>query len=152
MKPTYRNPLLRNFVIAAASLLGFASFSYGADLYWDANGDATTAVGGTGNWSATAWRDGSTTGTLGTWVDDNRPVFATTAGIVTLDQNIAADRYQFHGHQQRNPRLRRQYHHLQRRLGDERNQQATKSPHCSRDRCDFQPHDWHISAMRPPFS
>jgi autotransporter-associated beta strand protein len=95
MKPTYRNPLVRNFFLAATSLLGLASISHGADLYWDANGEASTAVGGIGNWSATAWRDGSTTGTLGAWVDGNRAVFATTAGIVTLDQNVAASGISF---------------------------------------------------------
>jgi autotransporter-associated beta strand protein len=95
MKPTYRNPLVRNFFLAATSLLGLASISHGADLYWDANGETSTAVGGIGNWSATAWRDGSTTGSLGAWVDGNRPVFATTAGIVTLDQNVSADGMNF---------------------------------------------------------
>lgn len=94
MKPSNCNPLLRTFALAASSMLGFGSISHGADLYWDANG-ATTGVGGTANWSATAWRNGSTTGTLGTWADSNRPVFATTLGIVTLDQNVAASGISF---------------------------------------------------------
>ena len=75
-------------------LLFLASASHGADSFWDANG-ATAGVGGTGNWSATAWRDGSITGTLGAWVDGNRPVFGTTLGIVTLNQNVAASGLNF---------------------------------------------------------
>ena len=46
------------------ALLVLASASHGADSFWDANG-ATAGVGGTGNWSANAWRDDSITGTLG---------------------------------------------------------------------------------------
>jgi autotransporter-associated beta strand protein len=95
VKPTHRNPLLRHLLLAATSLLGFASVSYSADLFWDANGDTSTAVGGIGNWSATAWRDGSTTGTLAAWVDGKRPVFGTTAATVTLDQNVAASGISF---------------------------------------------------------
>jgi hypothetical protein len=59
-------------------LLFLASASHGADSFWDANG-ATAGVGGTGNWSANVWRDGSITSTLGAWVDGNRPVFPDSA-------------------------------------------------------------------------
>jgi autotransporter-associated beta strand protein len=77
-------------------LLVIASASQGADYFWDANGGAAN-VGGTGNWSAaTGWRPVSiTTGTPGPWVDGNRPVFGTTLGIVTLDQNVAASGMSF---------------------------------------------------------
>jgi fibronectin-binding autotransporter adhesin len=95
MKPSFRNPLLRSLALTATICLSFASLAHSADLFWDANGEDSTAVGGTGNWSATAWRTGSTTGTLGAWSDNNRPVFQTTVGIVTLDQNIAADGINF---------------------------------------------------------
>ena len=77
------------------ALIALASASQGADLFWDANGTTSAAVGGTGNWSANAWRDGSTTGALGTWVDGNRPSFGTTAGIVTLNQNVAVSGLNF---------------------------------------------------------
>lgn len=75
-------------------LLALSSASRGADYFWDANG-AGTGIGGTGNWSATAWRDGAAGGPLVNWVDGNRPVFATTLGIVTLNQNVAASGMNF---------------------------------------------------------
>ena len=62
---------------------------HGANLYWDANGTGT-GVGGTGNWSVAGWRNGSTTGAVSTWTDGNIPTFATTTGIVTLNQNVSA--------------------------------------------------------------
>lgn len=75
-------------------LIALATSSQAADYFWDANG-ATAGIGGTGNWNATAWRDGSATGTLGAWVDGNRPTFATTTGIVTLNQNVAVSGLNF---------------------------------------------------------
>jgi fibronectin-binding autotransporter adhesin len=60
-----------------------------ASLYWDANG-GTTGTGGTGAWNTTSslWRDGSTTGTLGTWPNVVSPpdaaVFGGTAGTATI--------------------------------------------------------------------
>lgn len=76
-------------------LLALSTASRSADLFWDANG-ATAGVGGTGNWvTANTWRDGSTTGTLGNWADGNRPVFASAAGFVTLNQNVAVSGMNF---------------------------------------------------------
>ncbi len=75
-------------------LIALATSTQAADYFWDANG-ATAGIGGTGNWNATAWRDGSATGTLGLWVDGNRPTFATTTGIVTLNQNVAVSGLSF---------------------------------------------------------
>jgi autotransporter-associated beta strand protein len=76
-------------------LLALASASQGADLFWDANG-GVTGIGGTGNWVTTnTWRDGSGTGTLGNWVDGNRPVFASASGFVTLNQNVAVSGMNF---------------------------------------------------------
>lgn len=83
---TRKNPFLALLILTTAT--------QAADLYWDANG-ATAGVGGTGNWSANAWRDGSATGTLGLWVDGNRPTFGTTFGIVTLNQNAAVSGLNF---------------------------------------------------------
>ena len=60
-----------------------------ATLYWDANG-AAAGTGGTGNWNFTdvVWRDGGTTGTLQAWTDNNDVNLPTTAGTITLTDNI----------------------------------------------------------------
>lgn len=79
---TRLNPFLPLLLITSTAV-------HGANLFWDANGTGT-GVGGTGNWSATAWRDGGVTGALGTWVDGNTPSFGTTTGSVTLNQNVSA--------------------------------------------------------------
>ena len=60
-------------------------------LYWDADGAATTATGGTGTWDTTSslWRLGSATGALQTYMPNADPStltadFGGTAGTVTL--------------------------------------------------------------------
>ncbi len=57
-------------------LIGFllSSHAVALDLYWDADGAATTATGGTGTWNTTAarWRTGSSTGPLGIY-DNTSP-------------------------------------------------------------------------------
>jgi autotransporter-associated beta strand protein len=78
------------------ALLAIAPVAPAADYYYDANGNTSTAVGGTGNWSGSVWRDGSTTGTLGSWVDGNTARFSATS-IVTLDQNAAPAGINFGG-------------------------------------------------------
>lgn len=66
-------------------------------LYWDADGSASTAVGGSGTWdtSAALWRNGSSTGPLQAWPAGGRAVLGGTAGTVTLNgssQDIALNR------------------------------------------------------------
>jgi hypothetical protein len=52
-------------------------------LYWDADGDTTDAIGGTGTWALTStiWRVGSTTGELTAWQDDSIAVFETASNV-----------------------------------------------------------------------
>lgn len=78
------------------ALLAIAPVAPAADYFYDSNGTASTAVGGTGNWSGSVWRNGSTTGTLGAWVDGNLARFSTTS-TVTLDQNAAPSGINFGG-------------------------------------------------------
>jgi autotransporter-associated beta strand protein len=66
-------------------------------LHWDADGSASTAVGGSGTWdtSASLWRNGSSTGPLQAWSAGGRAVLGGTAGTVTLNsssQDIAFNR------------------------------------------------------------
>lgn len=77
--------------IATAAALGAVEQSQAATLYWDANG-ATTGTGGTGNWNTadSTWRNGSATGTLQAWANNNLVNLGGTAGTVTLTENITA--------------------------------------------------------------
>lgn len=76
-------------------LLAISTASRGADYYWDVNGLAAGA-GGTANWGAAGvWRDGAAGGPVVNWADGNRPVFATTLGIVTLNQSVAVSGMNF---------------------------------------------------------
>lgn len=77
------------------ALLAIAPVAPAADYFYDANGSAAN-LGGTGNWSGSVWRDGSTTGTLGSWVDGNTARFSSTS-IVTLNQNAAPSGINFGG-------------------------------------------------------
>ena len=67
-----------------------------ATLYWDQDGDTTTATGGTGTWTTGTqqWRNGNSTGTLQAWTDTAGTTdiadFAGTAGTVTLGLNLGA--------------------------------------------------------------
>ena len=86
------------FFVFTKSLTAFvfclSSAASATDLYWDANG-ATSGTGGTGTWhtanSSIPWRSGSSSGTLGAWVDNNTAVLGGTAGTVTLASNATAD-------------------------------------------------------------
>ena len=75
--------------VGLLSALGTSSDARAATLYWDANG-ATAGTGGTGAWNTSdlAWRDGSTVGTLQAWMNNNDVNLPTTAGIVTLQDDI----------------------------------------------------------------
>lgn len=58
------------------------------DLYWDADGGASPATGGTGNWlAANSWRSGSPTGALQNWADNNNAILTGSAGVVSLGTN-----------------------------------------------------------------
>ena len=77
-------------VLAAMVLLGVPTGAQAADLFWDANGDTTTAVGGTGNWTGgSTWRPTSSTGTpLQTWADGSSANFP-AASTITLNGSVA---------------------------------------------------------------
>ena len=70
--------------------LGLATSAKAAELYWDANGDATAAVGGTGNWTGgSTWRPTSSTGTpLQSWADGSSANFP-AASTITLNGSVA---------------------------------------------------------------
>lgn len=89
MKPARLN---RFFALAPVMVAGFAANVDAADLYWDANGNTTTATGGAGTWgTANTWRSGSSTGTLQTWADGNTAVFGGSTGNVVINSNVALD-------------------------------------------------------------
>ncbi len=101
MKPG-NNPFLRSFVVSASLVLSLGQAAFGADLYWDANGNTTTATGGAGTWStANTWRTGSSTGTLGSWSNGNNAFFGGTAGAVVTGSvslgtlNVSTGGYSF---------------------------------------------------------
>lgn len=85
----------RNGVILAASIALLLSPSVQAvNLYWDADGSATTATGGTGVWDASSslWRADSATGTLQAYANTastGTATFAGTSGTVTIAADTA---------------------------------------------------------------
>ena len=88
-----KNPasLLARCCAALAALLLTLTNLVAADLYWDANG-GTTGTGGNGTWStANTWRNGSSTGTLQSWVDGNNAILGGTAGTVTISTAVNAN-------------------------------------------------------------
>lgn len=82
---------LRSATLATSIVLTFGTHATAADYYWDSNGD-TSGTGGAGNWktasSESPWRNGSSTGTLGAWVDGNNAIFGGTAGAVTITSGV----------------------------------------------------------------
>ena len=62
-------------------------------LYWDADGDSSSAVGGSGTWntSSSCWRIGSETGTLTTWQAGSDAVFPGTAGTVSMGSGVSVN-------------------------------------------------------------
>ena len=60
-------------------------------LYWDADGDASAAVGGTGTWDTTSlqWRINSPTGPLVAWGNSNNDdaVFPSSSGTVSVQSS-----------------------------------------------------------------
>ena len=97
MKPSFRNPLLRNFLLAASSIFSFTSLATAGTLYWDGNGAGATGnpptanVGGNGTWdtSTTAnWWDGTAyqlwNGVDGQDIAD----FRVTAGTATVSGTV----------------------------------------------------------------
>ncbi len=81
--------LLRQFPLASATLLAIATMLPAASLYWDADGDASTATGGGGDWttSGLTWRTDSETGPLGAWVDGSDLILGGTAGYTVQTKN-----------------------------------------------------------------
>lgn len=73
--------------------------SYIPRLYWDADGDLSSAVGGTGAWNtadtSAHWRAGSPTGPLTTWLPGSKAVFEGTAGTVTISDNVSVGSIDF---------------------------------------------------------
>ena len=62
-------------------------------LFWDADGDASSAVGGSGTWdsSSSCWRVGSETGTLTSWQAGSDAVFPGTAGTVSMGSGVSVN-------------------------------------------------------------
>ena len=60
-------------VLAAALAAGSAP---AIDYYWDADGDASATLGGSGTWNTSNlnWRNGSATGPVGTWVNSTTSI------------------------------------------------------------------------------
>lgn len=91
MKESFTSPLLGRVHFALTGLV-ITSFFFSvcelsaADLYWDADGAASGATGGTGDWSkVSAWRAGSSIGTLGDWVQTTSNAYlGGNAGTITL--------------------------------------------------------------------
>jgi len=75
-------------VVAALAMMSRPPEAGAADYYWDANG-GTAGTGGTGTWTtANTWRQGSATGTLGSWpnvaANNDNAFFEGTAGQVSV--------------------------------------------------------------------
>ncbi len=69
---------------------------HAADYFWDADGDGSAAIGGTGSWDTTAalWRLGSSTGPLNPWGnpgENNDALLQGTAGMLTLSTGISVN-------------------------------------------------------------
>ncbi len=103
MKRSFKNPVL---TAASIALISSVSIVQASELYWDADGDVSTATGGAGTWHTTnTWRDGSATGTLGDWSDGTSPyntaVFGgtlaatATGGDVALNNNVTVNQLKF---------------------------------------------------------
>ncbi len=94
------------FAVLTLALLTFLHHdtARAADMYWDANGDASD-VGGSGDWNTSddLWRDGGATGTLASW--DNAALdtawLTDTAGTLDLteDINLQALEYDVDGYE-----------------------------------------------------
>lgn len=92
MKPSHRNPLLRNFVLAATVCFTFGQAAHAGSVYWDTNGPTAGSGAATGNWgSDTFWTtteagNVATNGTLPTADDDVFIAAGTTGttGIITI--------------------------------------------------------------------
>ena len=81
-------------LIAAAVVAAVGGIARADDLYWDADGSTTTAVGGSATWtvaSSSLWRNGSTTGTLQTWTANSNMFLPTAAGNITLSGTAAVN-------------------------------------------------------------
>ncbi len=79
--------------VVLAGLAMAAGTSFGAALYWDADGTGSTATGGSGPWDITnsTWRLSSGTGTLQPWANGtngNSAYLRGTVGTLTLADNI----------------------------------------------------------------
>jgi autotransporter-associated beta strand protein len=92
MKPSHRNSLLRNFLLAATICITFGESASAASVYWDTNANTGGSGAATGNWgSSNFWStdvNGSTatTGTLPTANDDVFIAAGTngTTGTITV--------------------------------------------------------------------
>ena len=96
-------PLLLGLFAAGAFLTVAQRAHAQQTLYWDADGNTSTATGGTGPWDTTSslWRLGSSTGTLQTYPADTATQstttadFAGTAGTVTLSTALGVNAITF---------------------------------------------------------
>ncbi len=91
---TSRTRLLKRSgaIIVAGLIMTLAPIgAFAATEFWDADGNATTATGGTGNWlGGNTWRLTTSTGTLQAWVDGDIANFGGTAGTVTVNGAVSA--------------------------------------------------------------
>ncbi len=98
MKPSHRNPLLRNFVLAASICLSLCQAAHAASVYWDTNSTAAGSGAATGTWGTSLfWTTdatgvAATTGTLPTANDDVFIAAAAngTTGTITIDTTKVA--------------------------------------------------------------
>ena len=74
-------------------------YALSSSLYFDADGDYSAAVGGSGDWTGGGplWRVGSTTGPLTDWIDGADAIFPAGTGTVTLVTPITANSLDFQG-------------------------------------------------------
>jgi fibronectin-binding autotransporter adhesin len=97
-RPVFRafSPGLRSVpaILAATILLGDLTSLHAVDLFWDADGDLTADLGGTGDWSELLvnWRRDLATGTLVPWSNsggDSNAMLTGLPGTLTLLQDIS---------------------------------------------------------------
>ena len=88
-----------NYRVRKVSSASLMVISTPNQLYWDADGDATSAIGGSGTWDKTSlnWRSGGPTGSLQAWAEGSEAIFPTSSGTITVAASMMVDALIFQG-------------------------------------------------------
>jgi autotransporter-associated beta strand protein len=94
MKPTLQNP--GRFLAPLLLLAG--THAHGAELFWDADGDASADTGGSGPWNLAdaLWRDGSPAAPATPWTNGSAAVLGGTYGTLAIPAATAIQASRIH--------------------------------------------------------